>query len=63
MNQSTPSPTDSAAKVSASQTYPHNPSHAIGTCAKCGGEMTYNVPRIGPAGGFIHKASQNVDCK
>lgn len=33
--------------------YPYNPAHKIGTCGKCGGEMAYNVPRLGPDGGFI----------
>ncbi len=34
--------------------FPYNPAHKIGTCGNCGGEMTYNVPRMGPDGGFIH---------
>lgn len=42
--------------------HPHNPNHPVGTCAKCGAEMTYNVPRIGPAGGYIHKATASFDC-
>lgn len=43
--------------------FPHNPEHACGTCADCGGEMVWNVPRMGPAGGFVHKESGNFDCK
>ncbi len=34
--------------------YPHNLEHPIGTCADCGKEMRYNVPRLGPGGGFVH---------
>jgi hypothetical protein len=44
------------------KTYPHNPSHPIGTCTKCGGEMVYNVPRMGPNGGFVHKATGRLVC-
>lgn len=40
----------------------HNPAHPIGTCANCGGEMIYNVPRMGPDGGFIHKDTGKVEC-
>ena len=42
--------------------YPHNPDHPIGTCAKCGEEMAYNVPRLGLNGGFIHKNTSNTQC-
>ncbi len=42
--------------------FPHNPAHPIGTCAKCGEEMVYNVPRLGPDGGFIHKSSASFEC-
>lgn len=42
--------------------YPHNPDHPIGTCVKCGEEMVYNVPRMGPNGGFIHKATGKYEC-
>ncbi len=41
--------------------YPHNPAHQIGTCGTCGGEMRYNVPRLGPDGGFVH-ATGSLDC-
>ncbi len=39
-----------------------NPNHSIGTCARCGDEMIYNVPRMGPAGGFIHKSTHDLMC-
>jgi hypothetical protein len=42
--------------------YPHNPDHKIGTCSKCGNEMVYNVPRLGPDGGFVHKANGKFEC-
>ncbi len=41
--------------------YPHNPAHQIGTCGTCGGEMRYNVPRLGPDGGFVH-ATGSIEC-
>lgn len=40
----------------------HNPQHQIGTCGKCGGEMVYNVPRLGANGGYIHKATGKFQC-
>lgn len=40
-----------------------NPSHQCGTCAFCGGEMAYNVPRLGPNGGFIHRDTGDFLCK
>lgn len=42
--------------------HPHNPAHECGTCANCGEEMRWNVPRMGPAGGFIHKATGKYEC-
>lgn len=42
--------------------FPYNPEHAIGTCAKCGREMTYNVPRLGKDGGYIHKETGQFLC-
>jgi len=42
--------------------FPYNPAHPIGTCAKCGEEMTYNVPRIGPDGGYVHKETGYFTC-
>lgn len=44
------------------KTYEYNPKHKIGTCAKCGGEMIYNVPRLGASGGFIHKETGYISC-
>lgn len=41
----------------------HNPAHAIGTCGKCGEEMVYNVPRLGPDGGYVHKATGKLQCE
>lgn len=43
--------------------FKYNPAHEIGTCAKCGKEMIYNVPRLGAAGGFIHKDTRDFECK
>lgn len=40
----------------------HNPAHPIGTCGDCGEEMVYNVPRIGPDGGFVHEATGKLLC-
>ncbi len=42
--------------------YPYNPAHAIGTCALCGQEMCFNVPRLGPNGGYIHKETGAWGC-
>ena len=39
-----------------------NPAHPIGTCGRCGAEMRYNVPRLGPDGGFVHAANGGLDC-
>lgn len=43
-------------------TYPHNPEHPTATCADCGEEMIYNVPRLGANGGYIHKNTQSFGC-
>ena len=43
--------------------YQYNPDHAVGTCGKCGKEMIYNVPRLGSAGGYIHKETNKLECK
>jgi len=32
------------------------------TCVKCGAAMRYNVPRLGPDGGYVHAASGSLDC-
>ena len=42
--------------------YEYNPAHPIGTCGDCGGEMIYNVPRLGINGGFIHKETGQLLC-
>ncbi len=34
----------------------------IGTCGRCHKEMAFNVPRLGEAGGFIHKDTGNFEC-
>jgi hypothetical protein len=39
-----------------------NPSHPIGTCALCGEELVYNVPRLGPKGGYVHKNTRSLTC-
>ncbi len=43
--------------------FPYNPAHEVGTCAKCGREMRYNVPRLGPDGGYVHKDTGKLDCQ
>lgn len=43
--------------------YAHNPEHAFGTCCNCGKEMVANVPRMGLAGGFVHKETGSFACK
>lgn len=40
----------------------HNPQHPMGTCATCGGEMIYNVPRLKENGGFVHKSNGWGQC-
>ncbi len=42
--------------------YPYNPEHKIGTCSRCGEEMIYNIPRMGPNGGFVHKGTVKLMC-
>lgn len=42
--------------------FPYNPAHPVGTCAKCGGEMVHNVPRLGAGGGFVHKINASIVC-
>ncbi len=42
--------------------YSYNPDHPIATCADCGGEMVHNVPRLGPDGGYVHKATGQLQC-
>lgn len=37
--------------------------HAIGTCGQCGNEMVYNIPRMGAAGGFVHKTTGKLMCE
>lgn len=32
------------------------------TCMKCGKPMRYNVPRMGPSGGFVHVHSGSLVC-
>lgn len=40
-----------------------NPAHPVGTCAQCGREMRYNVPRLGPGGGYVHADTGRLDCE
>jgi hypothetical protein len=42
--------------------FPHNPAHTSGTCCNCGKELVFNVPRMGEAGGFIHKDTYEFIC-
>jgi len=32
------------------------------TCSKCKGKMRFNVPRLGPDGGFVHSATGKIQC-
>jgi hypothetical protein len=46
------------------KTFPwDDPKHPAGTCAGCGEEMIWNVPRLGPDGGYIHKSTGLFLCK
>src|ERR1035437_7679679 len=47
----------------AKKQYGYNPAHIIATCGDCGAEMVYNVPRMGPGGGFVHKATGKLQCE
>lgn len=40
----------------------HNPALEIGACGLCGEEMVFNVPRLGVAGGFVHKSTGDITC-
>jgi len=31
-------------------------------CGACGKEMKFNVPRIGPAGGYVHAETGKLSC-
>lgn len=42
--------------------FSYNPDHPLGTCGQCGAELVHNVPRLGNAGGFVHKSSGKVQC-
>lgn len=42
--------------------YPYDATHEVATCGLCGQEMGYNVPRLGPDGGFIHKHNSSFSC-
>jgi hypothetical protein len=42
--------------------FKYNPAHPCGTCGDCGEEMVWNVPRLGPTGGFVHKATGRYEC-
>lgn len=35
---------------------------SVATCGKCGKAMRYNVPRLGPAGGFVHADTGSPMC-
>ena len=45
------------------QPFPYNSAHEVGTCAKCGQEMRFNSPRLGPNGGYVHKDTGEYDCQ
>lgn len=49
--------------IKKSSKFAWNPAHAVGTCADCGEEMVYNVPRLGRNGGFVHKNTHALLCK
>jgi hypothetical protein len=54
--------TQKSPEAAGSDTYSYNKSHEIATCAKCGREMRYNVPRLGPDGGYVHNDTGKYDC-
>lgn len=56
------SPPVAAGDSTVTSDFPYNPEHAVGTCSKCGKEMVYNVPRMGPDGGFVHKEAGLLQC-
>ena len=53
----TPYPDDKAASSFAAPIGSETP-----TCAKCGAAMVYNVPRLGPSGGFVHASTYTLLC-
>lgn len=50
-------------RLAGNMNYPYNPKHKTATCADCGEEMVYNVPRLGANGGYFHKDNKSLDCK
>jgi hypothetical protein len=34
----------------------------LATCVKCGAAMVFNVPRLGPSGGYIHAQARSFLC-
>ena len=37
--------------------------YEVGTCVNCGGEMVFNVPRLGPNGGYVHRKTGRFECE
>ena len=42
---------------------PRSAGSALPRCAYCGEEMRYNVPRLGPDGGYVHAETGSLLCK
>lgn len=53
---------NTADTASEQPTFGWNSNHPIGTCGHCGGEMVYNVPRLGSNGGYVHKSTGSLLC-
>lgn len=58
----TPSPEPRRTTEADQPVFPWNPAHKAGTCGRCGKEMAWNVPRLGPDGGFVHKDTGQPGC-
>jgi hypothetical protein len=39
-----------------------NKNEAVGTCGHCGQPMDFNVPRLGHAGGYVHRVNREFSC-
>ena len=55
-------PVTRTAAATGSAAYGYNSKHAVGTCADCGADMAFNVPRLGWRGGCIHKETGSLEC-
>jgi len=53
--------TQRAEITAASSAQSHEPIRPV-LCAQCGGEMVFNVPRLGPSGGYVHATTGSPLC-